>query len=203
MSAKRYVIAAGFAMLCAGWAQAATVPPPSPYFDVSLDGWSSDELFDVTANSTFSPSEENGFSQNELCPSGDWEKCICHDPGARLTTGGDPIPFNANVGATITTNDEGDADVDYVNVGPNLETVLFTTTITNPDKLYTCSSNVFGFCGFEISGPAGAETLNILFTDPLNPGGIPTATPEPAQSALMLIALGGMVVVQRIRSRRA
>jgi|ERR1700722_10500334 len=202
MSVKRFLLVTGFALLCTGLAQAATLPPPSPYFTVTMTGWAPDESFLATSNSTFTLSEEDGYTQNMLCPPNDWE-CKCYDPRSTLNGGGDPIDFDGSYG--FTTNANGDATLQFLNVGPNIETFLITTTITEAQEgeTFTCSSNLFEFCGFKDPPGASGETLDILFTDPVNPGGIPTATPEPAQYALLLIAFGGIVVAHRIRSQRA
>ncbi len=201
MSVKRFLLATGFALLCTGLAQADSVPPPSPYFTVTMTGWAPDESFLATSNSTYIRSEEDGYTQNKLCPSDDWE-CRCYDPRSTLNGAGDPIDFDGSY--SFSTNAEGDATLQFLNVGPNIETFLITTTITQAQEgeTFTCSSNLFAFCGFKDPPGASGETLDILFTDPVNAGGIPTATPEPAQYALLLIAFAGIVVAHRIRSQR-
>jgi hypothetical protein len=196
----KVLLVTGFASLCAGWAQAAAVPPPSPYFTVTLTAWADDEAFTATSNSNYSPSEEDGYSQNKLCPPKDWE-CICNDPHAVLNGGGDPIDFTGSY--QFSANADGDVTLDFENFGPNIETFLITTTITKAQEgeVFTCSSNLFLFCGFKDPPGANGETLDILFTDPVNPGGIPSAVPEPAQYAMLLIAFAGVFVAHRIRSR--
>jgi hypothetical protein len=201
MSAKPFLVATGLALLCAGWVQASTVPP-SPYFTIQLTGWDGEEAFTATSNSTFSPSEEDGFSQNVLCPADDWE-CLCHDPRAILNGGGDPIDFDGSY--NFQTNADGNVTLQFENVGPNIESFLITTTITpaQEGETFTCSSNLFAFCGFEDPAGAAGETLEILFTDPINPFGIPTAAPEPSQYAVLLLALVGGIAAHRIRAQRA
>jgi hypothetical protein len=203
MTAKPFLLATGFALLCSGWVQAASIPPTPPSFEITLGAWDADELFDVTANSTYNRSEEDGYTQNSFCPSGDWEKCVCNDPQARLSVPADATDFDGS--ASFYTDSDGGAAEGYINIGPNIETVLMTTTITpaQENEIYTCSSNEFLFCGFKVVDPNGNEQLDILFTDPRNPGGIPSATPEPRQYALLLIALGALIVAHRIRSQRA
>jgi hypothetical protein len=205
-----YFALIGFTLLGAGWAEAAAVTSPGPYFYIQLyadDGssWSPDTDFFVTSSSTsltIEEATEEGFTENQFCPDGDWEKCTC-DPGARLETGPDATDFDGSY--TIETNANGTAMYDFVNIGPNIETVTITTTITTAeeDETYTCSSDLFNFCGYKVSDPEGTETLSLIFTDPIYPGGIPTAVPEPAQYPLLLIALGAGIAGYRMRSRRA
>jgi len=200
MRAKPFLVLTGFALLCAGWANAATIPPPSPYFTITLTGWDDDESFDAVSNSTFSKKEEAGYSQNILCPSNDWE-CICHDPHAVLNGGGDPIDFDGSY--TFTADANGDVTLDFENFGPNIETFLITTTITKAQEgeTFTCSSDLFAFCGFKDPPGSNGETLDILFTNPINPGGIPSAVPEPAQYGVLLIAFGGIFAAQLLRTK--
>jgi hypothetical protein len=201
MRAKLFLRVAGFALLCAGGAWADTIPPPSPYFTITLTGWADDEAFTATSNSTYNQGEEKGYSQNELCPDGDWE-CICHDPRAVLNAGGDPIDFTGSY--SFNANADGDVTLDFENFGPNIETFLITTDITQSQEgeLFTCSSNLFAFCGFKDPPGSSGEELYVLFTEPVNPGGIPSAAPEPAEYAVLLSAFAGVFVTRRIRSAR-
>ena len=195
MKLKRFVWLAALPLLCPGWARADVVT--SPFFNIQLSDWVTGQTFSVTGSST--PTSTDGFTQNSFCP-GDSEECFFADPGTRLNGGGDAIPFNSNVGATITFT-TNPTTVDYENVGPNLETVILTTTISGDqlDQLYTCESDVFSFCGFAIVDPPQTEELKILFTD----GNIPSAVPEPRQYILLLTALGACVALDRLRRRRA
>jgi hypothetical protein len=198
MHVVRWAFAIAFAVLSAGLVRADAIPPATPDFFIQLTGWDSDETFNVSATST--DTSTRGFTQNEFCASGNWEQCICDDPGSRLNAGGDAIDFNSNVGATITANADGDATVNYINVGPNIESVILTTTISGPQEknLFTCSSDVFQFCGFKVVDPRGSLEIETLYTDPYHPGGIPTApAPEPRQSILLLIGLAVLIAALR------
>ena len=199
MNVRRFAFCAAIALVCAGWARAdISIPPATPYFYIQLTGWGSGEQFDVEGSS--SVSETEGFSRNFFCPSYFFES----DPGARLNGGGDATGFNSNTGATLTADDNGNVTMDYVNVGPNLETVTLTTFISGPqlNELYTCSSNVFQFCGFAIVDPDNTYELEVLFTNPYHPGGIPSL-PEPREYFLLLIATAACIVVARRRQRDA
>jgi hypothetical protein len=199
MSARPFLVATGLALLCAGWVEAAAIPP-SPYFTITLTGWDDDESFDATSATRYSVSEEAGYSQNILCPANDWE-CICHDPHAVLNGGGDPIDFDGSY--SFMANADGDVTLEFENVGPNIESFLITTTITQAQEgeTFTCSSDLFKFCGFKDPPGSSGETLDILFTNPVNPGGIPSAVPEPAQYAVLLIAFGGIFAAQLLRTK--
>jgi hypothetical protein len=201
MNVKRFVWLAAFSLLCAGWARADFAPPPAtPFFFIQLTGWGNGQQLNVGGSSTDTSTE--GFTRNSFCPSGEDS---CDDPGSKLNGGGDAIPFNSNVGAIITTDANGNATVDYENVGPNLETVTLTTLITGDqlNERYTCQSNVYSFCGFAAFDPPHitSETLEVLFTNPFHPGGIPSAVPEPRQYLLLLIALGTCLAADRFRRR--
>jgi hypothetical protein len=214
MNATRWLMAVAFCMLGSTWAQASTIAPNpfGPYFNIQLyadDGssWAAGEVFTVTATDTSLTTlqaDQEGFTENQFCPDGDWESCTC-DPGVKAEGGSDPIQFNLDEPAgtyTITTGSNGTATADYVNVGPNIQTLMLSTTITTEqeNETYSCSSDLFQYCGFKITGD---PTLGIIFTDPIYAGGIPTAVPEPTPDLLLLIALGGVIVAPRIRARRS
>jgi hypothetical protein len=154
-------------------------------------------VFDVQTNVDVST---QGFTQNQFCPDDNWEQCIC-DPGVKLLVPDQPPPTPFDGSTTITIGSNGTFTQDYINVGPNITDFLFTTTDFSSDVTYTCSSDFFRFCGFEVTD--GTPTLNILFADPKNPNGISSAAPEPKLAALLLIALGAATMVQRLRARRA
>lgn len=206
MTVRRFSLAVGIAMLCAGLARASAISYDTFNIDFFAENgsWNSDATFDVTSSSA--DESTSGFTRNQFCPDHDWWKCIC-DPGIKFTVPDQPPPTPFDGSTTITLSSEGTFDADFINVGPNIKSVLFTTTDFNPDETYTCSSEYnnnpelrfFRFCGFEITGDA--PTLNILFTDPIAP--ITSATPEPSQDVLLLIALGAVAIVQRRRARRS
>jgi hypothetical protein len=199
MISKSFGLAIGLALVCVGWARADSIPPT---FELTLAEWAPEEFFTATANSTYSKTEEEGFIQNAFCPGGNYPMCICNDPGVRLTVPADPVPFDNST--TFTTDEDGGFQQGYTNVGNNIETMLLTTTVT-PSQLeerFTCFSNEFQFCGFKLIDPSGNEELEILFTDPVNPGGIPSATPEPSEIAVTLASFGFVIAARRWRSRR-
>jgi hypothetical protein len=204
MNMTRWLMVASLAMLTSTWAQAQAPPPPCSgpgCFDIQLTGWDDiDSTFSVTSSTTDTyTGEGSGFTQNSLmfCPSDSWE-CICDDPGGRLNLGPDATPFTGS--ATIPEGEDETAN--YINTsGGTLDSVEITATITNLNEDFTCSSDVFTFCGFNITDPGNTYTLTLLFTDPVNNEGIPSV-PEPRQYALLLIAFGGLILAHRVRSRR-
>lgn len=203
MTAKRFQRLLGFVLLCAGWAHAQSSDDTFNLDFFASDGaWIPGASFDVTSSDTslsIYQARRDGFTQNSFCPDGNWERCIC-DPGVKLQVPDQPPPTPFDVSTTITIGSDGTFDENFINVGPNIETFLLTTTDFNENETYTCSSDFFQFCGFKITGDA--PILNVIFTDPINPNGISTAVPEPKQYILLLIALAGAVVVYRVRSRR-
>jgi hypothetical protein len=197
MSVKPYLLAVGFALLCVGWAQAESL---SPNFTITLTDWGDDESFTAGATSTDTyTGPGSGFTQNVLCPSGDWQKCICDDPRAILDGGGDALDFNLDAPPPpFSVNANGDLTLDFLNVGPDIKSFFLLTTITSTqeNELFTCSSDDFYFCGFKIVDPSGSEQLEVLFTDPRGDG-IPTAVPEPNQYAMMLIGFAASILLAR------
>jgi hypothetical protein len=205
VNTTRWLMVATLGMLGCSWAQAASLPPTDPNFQIYLNGW--DDLgssFLVTSSTTDTyTGEGSGWSQNslEFCPSSDWEECVCYDPAGRLQLGPDATPFNG----TATIPEDNTVTEDYFNAtGEPIESILITVTITNVDEDFTCQNNVdpSAFCGFKIITPLDASTdstLELLFTDMEI---FPSAVPEPRQYALLLIAFGGLILAHRFRSRR-
>ena len=185
MNVKRFVWLAAVSLLCAGWAHA------DPFFYIQTTGWNSKQSFTVTGSSTTASTD--GFSEGSFCPSDNWYECYCsEDPGTKVNNLGDAMLFN---GSAMFT---GNTTVDYENVGSNIETLTITTTITGNqlNELYTCSSDIFTFCGFKTFGD---PTLEILFTK----GDISSAVPEPRQYILLAVAMCACVALDQFRRRRA
>jgi len=196
MMGRYLILAVAGGLLCVGHAMATSYDTFNVDFYAENGSWNSDAPFTLTSSST--DESTSGFTPNSFCPDNDYWSCVC-DPGIQLKVPDQPPPTPFNTSTTFTLSDDGTFDQDYINVGPSIQSFLFTTTDFSDDVTYTCFSAYFKFCGFEITD--GTPTLNILFTDPIEPIG--TATPEPTQDAFLLIALGAAAMVQRIRARRS
>ena len=201
MNLKCFIMAATVPLLFVSYARADVAT--TPIFFIELSEWDSGQVLTVGGTST--PTDTEGFTQDVFCP-GECES----DPTVRLNGLGDAIPFDSNVGATITTDEDGNATVEYENVGPVLRSVTLTTTLS-PDQLdqfFFCSSDIFDFCGFQLFEPATSgfaafdaistgPTLEVLFTN----GEIPSSAPEPRQYLMLLIAFGACLAADRFRRR--
>lgn len=204
MRAKHLVLATGFALLCAGWVQADSIVPG--HFTVDLNdmpgvdqgGWGAETLFTDTVNTITST---RGFTAN-ICvdtdasePNGDEPDCD-DDPHMVVNNGGHSEPFPSSFNA----DENGGGIFDFQNdSGSPYTDILFTTTFV-PGKSYTCASDIFSFCGFEVIHEAnGPDQLEILFIG----GSVPVATPEPSEYLFILVASGAVALVHRLRSRRA
>jgi hypothetical protein len=197
MAVKRFAVAVAFSMLCAGVVRADMLQPDDTFtvdFFAENGSWESDASFNAVASSTF----QYGFTQNQLCPDGDWERCIC-DPGVKVNVPDPPPPPLTFDGSTMFSLTDGTFDQNYINNGPDFTTLIFSTMDFEKDETYTCSSDFFEFCGFKVED----NTLYIEFSDPKNHIGVTTApTPEPRQYVWLLIAGAGVVALRRYRSRR-
>jgi len=205
MSGKHLALAFASALLCVGRAHAIGVSYDTFNVDFFEDdgAWVPGADFQMTSNPDISTS---GF-HNNFCPSGDWWSCIC-DPGIKLTVP-DPPPPPTPFDGSLTIGPiglDGTFTESFINDGPNINSLLFTTSDFTDDETYNCSSEFddnpyeqfFRHCGFKLSETG---SLEILFWDPI--ADITTApTPEPGQDALLLLALGAAAMVQRIRARR-
>ncbi len=199
MGAKRFAIAVALAVLCAGGIRAEELQPDDTFnidFFAEDGSWNANAGFGVTTTSTWSSSEEYGYTPTQFCPDGNWESCIC-DPGVKFSVPDQPPPAPFDGSTTFTLSNTGTFDQDYINIGPNIETVVFTTTDFNKDDTYTCSSDFFQFCGFKMY----EGTLYIEFGDPINPNGITSAAPEPKQYVLLILAAAAIIAARRYRSR--
>jgi hypothetical protein len=213
MKARRFAVAIGLALLFTGWARAGedmsfATDPFGPYFYIDLfpvpgnGEWNTGASFNVVAMDTSVPNPvSDGYTPTSFCPSQYVWECI-HEPGGKFEGGSDPatpIQFDQSAMFSIP-NGAVPTIKNYINTGQNIETIVLTTTDFNTEDIYTCSSDLFSFCGFKVTD--GAPTLNLIFTQPIYPGGIPTAVPEPAQYILFLTVLGIAVAAHRMRTRR-
>ncbi len=194
MNMTRWLLAAAIAMLGSMWARADSVPPSDGHYEIELAGWDADQEFEFLPNIPM-PSDTN-----PCLPAGD----ICNDPSIRLDNGGGST---GESGDFFFNSGSGTETLYFDNLGAPITSVEITTVL-NPDEYnesFTCSGgDIFQLCGFIVDPPAGSntETLDIYFSDPYNPNGIPTATPEPAQWIVLLLGMAGMIVV-RARSASA
>ncbi|MBV9769294.1 MAG: hypothetical protein JOZ32_06970 [Bryobacterales bacterium] len=167
--------------------------PASPNFNIGIEGWDPFQFFSATTNTDDTSSEfvqGAAFCVSTGCTS---------DPLINLNTGGDAT----QVGQTFsfTADEDGGGSFNFVNTGTPITNILVTTlTDDEQGKAFTCSSDIFAFCGFKDPD----STLEIFFSNPVDPSGIPTnITPEPAQYAWLLLGFSVVVVTHQIRSRRA
>lgn len=204
MSAKHFVLAVGFALLCAALAQASTVTEPG-HFIVDLNnpgqgvgGWDPLQLFTDTVNTLNS---SVGFTPT-ICvdsdagePNGDDPDCDNNDPSIRVNNGGGSSPFPPSFNAEA----DGGGTFDFQNdTSSPFKDILFVTNF-DPNKTYTCASDIYSFCGFEIVPQNGGPAqLDVLFIG----GSIPVANPEPSEYLVLLIGAAAIAIVHRARSRR-
>ncbi len=165
--------------------------PGTPNFNIGINGWSPNESFLATTNTSDTNSEFSA-GQTGVCLSDDCDPLINFNVGGDATSVGSTFGFSAD--------GEGGGSFNFINTGPAITNVLITTTITSAqqNEVFTCSSNEFSFCGFKDPD----ATLEIFFSDPIVPGGIPSSAPEPSSYALLLIGCGVLVAAHRVRSRR-
>jgi hypothetical protein len=186
MKMTRWLMVAALGMLCCTWAQADGLSD----FLINLEGWDNNQEF------TFIGNAQVPTDTSPCLPSGSF----CFDASIKTNNGGGSTPeysttwtFNADqvdeFGNIYFDNDSG---------------VTFTTVeisaILNADEdnlPFTCDGGVyFASCGFVFND--APDTLQVYFYNAYAGEGIPTATPEPSQWLILLIALAAMIVV-RIR----
>src|ERR1700728_3709100 len=130
MNTTRWLMVAALGMLGCSWAQASYIPPPDS-FGITLTGWAPFETFNLTSYST--ELSTDGYT-NDLIP------CLPEcDPEAKLTIPADATSFDGS--ASLTADSDGDVSMNFVNIGPSIESLLITTQITG-DQLneeYVCS----------------------------------------------------------------
>jgi hypothetical protein len=209
MKLTRLLLVVGFVLLCATWAQAATIPG---HFEINLDnnpacvpnpngdppvvcpgGW----LNNLTVFET------TGLVQTQFTPGTlncqEFEDGRCgDDPFIKAGPGGHSQNFCDVHGVCSSTivPVNGGGIFDFVNNGPPITELVFKTPLV-VGQTYNCSfdTTMFSFCGFRIVSDPFVEALFV--------GNIPTAAPEPSTSILLPIAFGAMVFVRRKRSRKA
>ena len=168
--------------------------PASPNFNIGIDGWDPFQSFSATTNTDDTNAEfvqGAAFCASTGCTS---------DPLINLNTGGDATPVGQTF--SFSADNDGGGTFNFVNTGTPITNILITTDLTEDEQgdAFTCTSDVFAFCGFKDPD----FTLEIFFSDTIDPSGIPTnTTPEPAQYALLLLGFSVVVVTHQIRSRRA
>jgi hypothetical protein len=202
MGVKRFVLATGFALLFAVWVQADTIQPG--HFTVDLNdlpgvdsgGWGAETLFTDTVNTV---SSTRGFTAS-ICvdtdsghPDRDDPDCD-NDPHMTVNNGGASSPFPSSFNA----DENGGGLFDFQNDSNSPYTdILFTTTYVAGNS-YSCASDIFSFCGFQvIHEQHGPDQLEILFV-----GGRIADVPEPSEYLFLLLACAVVAVVHRLRSRR-
>jgi hypothetical protein len=189
MNITRWMTVAALGMLSCTWAQA-----DSAHFLINLEGWDSPQEF------TFIPNQPIPDDLSPCLPAGD----ICGDASIRINSGGGspPIP-----GEFTFNSDQVDANGDIFfqnDSGVLFSTVEITVTL-NADEVndpFSCfGGNIFQQCGFLLNNNQGIETLDTFFYNPFTQGGgIPSATPEPSQWIILMLAFLAIIVV---RSRKA
>jgi hypothetical protein len=204
MKLSPFLSVAGLLMCGVICLNADTIPG---HFEITFFGFPTGATFTATGSTTMTSTE--GFTQNTItpipCDDHDWYRQWHHwdwqydwngncddDPGLTLNGGHHSDIFNP-AGTTFTTS-----PADFMNNGAPLMSVEVTVNTGDlvPGETFTCSSDIFAFCGIMITGD---PTATFLFTD----GVIPTATPEPAEGILLVIAFGAMVAARRMLPRKA
>jgi len=213
MGAKHLLSAIVFALLCAVLVRADGITEPG-HFIINLNddcsteptspdctvtdgsgGWGADTVFTDVVNTVTST---EGFIEGVLyCgdPPGN-HNAVSSDPSIRLDAAGGSIAFPAS----FMSDEEGGGILDFQNdSGSPYKDILITTNFL-AGQVYTCSSDIYAFCGFDvIHENNGPNKFEILFAD----GTIPIATPEPSQYISLLIAFGAVVAVYRLRAQAA
>jgi len=204
MGVKHFLSATGFALLFAGWVQASTITEPG-HFIVDLNdvpgvdsgGWGAETLFTDLVNTINS---SKGFTQS-ICvdtdsdhPNSDDPDCE-GDPRMAVNGGGGSIPFPSSFNA----DENGGGAFSFFNNTNSPFTDILFTTVFNANQTYTCASDIYNFCGFQVIHQMnGADQLEILFIG----GTIPVATPEPSEYSFLLGMCAAIAVVHRLRSQR-
>lgn len=180
-------------------AQADSVPPPEPgHYQIVLTDWDNNQVFNATPNPTgVDPTQFT--NPDSFCVG----SSFCDDPSVRINKGGGSTPENGPFSFSTGGSAQGNTvTLNFANTGDPITELLFTLTSNggqlNPDQsgvVFSCDGgDLFQHCGFN------NDAFQVLFYDPIEPGGIPTATtPEPSQW-LVLLAFAAMIVVARKRS---
>jgi hypothetical protein len=200
MNAKRLLLVTVFALLWASRAHASTIPGHfivdlNDVFGVDGGGWGANTLFTDTVNTIHST---NGFNPS-ICvdtdanaPNGDEPDCDS-DPSIHINNGGGSVPLPGS----FHSDGNGGGSFEFQNDGNSPITDILIITNFKPGNSYTCDSDIFKFCGFEIVNQGGTEKLEALFDN----GSIPNV-PEPSEYLILLIGCAAIAVAHRVRSTR-
>ncbi|HTW68087.1 MAG TPA: hypothetical protein VME17_25905, partial [Bryobacteraceae bacterium] len=172
----------------AAWAQTGT-------FTIELDGFDDNQVFDGTANPA-NLDTSDFTNPDDFCVG----LGLCGDPNIKVDTGGDATDITGSDIPDITSGPTGTNTNAYQNdSGTPIDSILIMLTSNdgylNMDQyteVFTCSSDIFQYCGFN------NDAFEVAFWDPINNDGvgIPTATPEPSEWIFLLIAAAAIVVAR-------
>ncbi len=202
MKMTRWLMVAALGALSCTWAQADSVPPDDGHYLIDLESWDADLDFNFMPNQGAPPP-----GINSCLPVG----ADCGDASIRIDNGGGStgedgdFTFNSGPGGTCGPNAPTLAcEILYFdNEGPPITSILITTILPTSElgenNDYSCDGGaLFQSCGFTITDPPDepTETLNIYFYNPYSADGIVTATPEPSQWIILLLAFAGIIAVR-------
>lgn len=201
MNMTRWLMVAALGALSCTWAQADSVPPDDGHYLIDLESWDADLNFN--------------FMPNQGTPPPDISTClpvgaICGDASIRIDNGGGStgedgnFSFNSGPAGTCGPNAPTLAceTLFFDNEGEPITSILITTILPTSElgqfNDYSCDGGaLFQSCGFTITDPPGdTETLNIYFYNPFIANGIITATPEPSQWIVLVLAFAGIIAVR-------
>ncbi len=195
----RLLMIAALCILGCAWAQVARADSVAGHYTITLTDWDPCPGTATNPCQTFNfipnPSDvDTSDYQDTFCPGLEF----CTDPKVGLQGGGKSTPED---GEFSFSSGPGTETLDFQNTGPEINEVLIDLTSNdgqpNPDQegaLFSCSGGtLFNSCGFNDDG------LGILFYNnpdlPLGTG-IATATPEPGQWIILLLAFAGIIVAR-------
>jgi len=153
-------------------------------FPTDPDGSGSWEPGQFFTDSINTGTSTDGFTEGSFdCPD-------CGDPSMIVNKGGKSTPFPPSFSA----NENGGGFLDFFNgAGVPIRDILIQTPFDST-KSYSCSSDIFAFCGFAVENDA---VLDILYTQ----GTI--SVPEPGSIILVGTGLSAFFWSRRRRSRRS
>ena len=188
MAITRWITVVALGMLGCTWAQA-----DSAHFLINLEGWDDPQEF------TFIPNQAVPSDLAPCLPVGD----ICGDASIRINSGGGSPPIPGEFTFNSDQADEN-GDIFFQNDSGFLFSTVEIQVILNADEVndpFSCfGGNIFQKCGFLLNDNQGTETLDTFFYDAFTSGGgIPTATPEPSQWIILILAF---LAIIGVRSRK-